>query len=628
MSFSGGIKRIFGGFWRLLTALRRAVFNLLFLVVLIIFFVVLFNEEGLRVPDSGALILSPSGVVVDQFSYIDPVSSVVNGNAEIHETLLADMIKAIDLAAKDTRIKVLVIQTDAMEHAGLSKLQELALAIARFRESGKPVIATGDSFSQDQYWLAAQADRVVMNPMGEVLLQGYGVYTNFFKQALDKLAVNFHVFRVGTYKSAVEPFLRDDMSTEVKQNHLVWLGALWQQYKEGVAARRKIAPEKIDEYANHVDTVLAATDGDAGKAALDWHLVDALESREEFNRALIEQVGEDEDGLYNAIDFRDYLLANRHLPSRSTNKVGVIVASGMILDGEQRSGLVGGDTLSGLLRQARLDEDVKAVVLRVDSEGGSAFASEIIRQQLLELQAEGKPVVVSMGSIAASGGYWISANADEVWATPATITGSIGIFGAFPTVEDSLSKLGVHTDGVGTTQTADAFRVDRPLSPAVASAIQSGINAGYQRFLGVVAKGRNMPESEVDKIAQGQVWAGSDAKRIGLVDQLGGLDDAIRSAAALANLTDFTPEPIKPPLSPQEMLMARLTGVEQASARIAHVVFDSNPGVFDRNARLPQNLAAASALVSFKPLLREWQRLSLWNDPRSTYVFCGECARL
>lgn len=622
MSVFSGIKRVCAWFWRVLTTLRRAVFNLLFLLVLIVVLAAIFNEETLRVPEGGALLLSPAGTIVDQISYIDPVSSVLNSDGAIRETLLSDMVKAVDAAAKDARIKVLVIQTDAMEHAGLSKLQELAQAIARFRESGKPVIATGDSFNQDQYWLAAQADRVVMNPMGEVLLQGFGIYTNFFKQALDKLNVNFHVFRVGTYKSAVEPFLRDDMSAEVKQNHLVWLGALWQQYKEGVSARRKIAPEKIDDYANHVDSVLAAAAGDAGKAALDWQLVDALQSREEFNRELIEQVGEDEDGLYNAIDFRDYLMATRQLPVGNKDKVGIIVASGMILDGEQHSGLVGGDTLADLLRQARLDDDIKAVVLRVDSEGGSAFASEIIRQQMLELQAADKPVVVSMGSVAASGGYWISASADEVWATPATITGSIGIFGAFPTVEESLSKLGVHTDGVGTTQTADAFRIDRPLSPAVASAIQSSINAGYKRFLGVVASGRDMPEAAVDKVAQGQIWAGSDARRNGLVDQLGGLDDAIRAAAALAKLTDYAEEQIKPPVSAQELLLGRLTGVEQTLARIVGGVFAIDLG------GPPHGLASSSALAAFKPLLREWERLNLWNDPRSTYVFCGECARL
>ncbi|EEF26187.1 Protease, putative, partial [Ricinus communis] len=572
--------------------------------------------ESQRVPAQAALILSPAGNVVDQASYIDPLSSLVSGDPEIRETLLADMIKAIDTAAKDARIKVLVIQTDAMEYAGLSKLQELAQAIARFRETGKPVIATGDNFNQDQYWLAAQADRVVMNPMGEVLLQGYGVYTPFFKQALDKLDVDFHVFRVGTYKSAVEPFLRDDMSAEVKQNHLVWLNTLWQQYKDGVAARRKIGVERIDDYVNHIDRALAASNGDAGKAAVDAKLVDTLQTREEFNRAMVDQVGEDDDGLYNAVDFRDYLTATRSLPG-GHDKIGVIVASGMILDGEQRAGLVGGDTLSDLLRQARDDDDVKAVVLRVDSEGGSAFASEIIRQQLLELQAADKPVVVSMGSVAASGGYWISASADEVWATPATITGSIGIFGAFPTVDKSLAKLGVHTDGVGTTAIADAFRVDRPVSPAVAGAIQSGIEAGYQRFLTVVAEGREMDKAAVDKIGQGQVWAGSDAQRIGLVDHLGGLEDAVGAAAKLAELKDYQQELIEPPRSPQELLIERLSGVAEKLSLASHIDVH-RPGAF----------GLTRSLGPLAPLWREWQRMSLWNDPRATYVFCGECARL
>lgn len=617
MSMFGNIKSGLIFCWRLLNNLRRAVLNLLFLLVLIVVLVAIFKEEGARVPDGCALLLSPAGVIVDQHSFIDPLASVLNSEGEIRETLLSDLIKAIDAAAKDSRIKVMVIQTDAMEHGGLSKMQELAPAIERFRKSGKPVIAVGDSFNQDQYWLATQADEIVLNPMGEVLVQGFGVYTNYFKQALDKLDVNFHIFRVGTYKSAVEPFMRDDMSAEVKQNHLTWLGSLWQQYKDGVAARRNIKPESLDTYANHMDAVLAASEGDAGKAALTAHLVDKLQTREQFNQALIEKVGVDEDGLYQAIDFRDYLAANKHLPVMGKDKIGLIVARGVILDGEQHAGQVGGDTAATLLRQARLDDDVKAVVLRVDSEGGSAFAAEIIRQEVLELRAAGKPVVISMGSIAASGGYWIAANADEIWATPATITGSIGIFGAFPTLENSLAKLGVHTDGVGTTLVADAFRIDRPLSPAVASAIQSNINAGYKRFLGVVATGRNMQEADVDKVAQGQVWSGSDAKRIGLVDQLGGLDDAVHAAAKRAKLADYTLDLIAPPQSTQEALMAHFIGTEQ-----------SLMNVLDVRANRARSFSTPSAFAAFRPLLREWQKLSLWNDPRFTYVFCGECARL
>jgi protease-4 len=617
MSLFGAIREIFRAMWHGLTLLRRAVFNLIFLFILLVVAVALLQEEGIQVPEGSALILSPAGVVVDQVSYIDPLSTVLADDAAPRETLLAEMIDAIDGAAKDNRIRMLVIQTDAMQHAGLSKLQELAAAIERFRAAGKPVVAIGDSFSQDQYWLAAQADRILMNPLGEVLIQGYGVYGTYFRQALDKLDINVHVFRVGAYKSAVEPFLRDDMSDDVRRNHLVWLNSLWQQYRDSTGARRHIAPEKFDEYANNLDKVLAATQGDAGRAALEWKLVDALMSREEINQELIAQVGEDDEGWFNAIDFRDYLTAHKHLPAVGKPKIGVIVGSGMILDGEQRNGLIGGDTLAGLLRQARLDDDVKAVVLRVDSEGGSAFAAEIIRREVLALKAAGKPLVVSMGSIAASGGYWIAADADEVWATPATITGSIGIFGVFPTVEDSLARLGVHTDGVGTTAIADAFRIDRPVSPAVATALQSTLDAGYQRFLHIVASGRDMPVEAVDKVAQGQIWSGADAQRLGLVDKLGGLDDAIRAAAGLADLKDYTEQLIKPPLTPQELLFAKFVGVEQGLARAVADVFGSSGAP-----------ALAASLDAYRPLFAQWQKFSRWNDPRHTYVLCEPCARL
>ena len=617
MSFLGFLRAAWGAFWRGLNALRRAVVNLLFLFVLIVVLLTIFHEEHIQVPDGAALVLSPAGTVVDQISYVDPISTLTGGDGDIRETLLSDLIDAVDAAAGDARIKLLVIQTDAMEHAGLSKLQELSTALDRFRASGKPIIAIGDSFTQDQYWLAAQADRVLMNPLGQVLLQGYGVYGNYFKQALDKLEVNVHVFRVGTYKSAVEPFLRDDMSAEVKQNHLVWLNTLWGQYKDAIDARRHLAPEKLDDYANHIDRVLADAKGDAGQAALQWKLVDALMSREEMNRELIAEVGEDDDGWFNAIDFRDYLATKKRLPDVGKDKVGVIVGSGMILDGEQRSGLIGGDTLADLLREARLDDDIKAVVLRVDSEGGSAFAAEIIRRELIELKDAGKPVVVSMGSVAASGGYWISADADEVWATPATITGSIGIFGVFPTVEKSLAKIGITTDGVGTTALADAFRVDRPVSAVVATALQSILDAGYQRFLEVVATGRDMPVAAVDKIAQGQIWSGSDAQRNGLVDKLGGLDDAIRAAAKMAKLKEYSKKVITPPLTPQELLFAKLTGVEQELATWTGRAVETHAGT-----------GFAAAMTAYRPLLQQWHNIRRWNDPHYTYVLCEECARL
>jgi len=612
----GLIRRIFSGLWSFLDSLRRTLLNLLLLFLIVLVVVGLFTEEGPAVPDGGALIINPAGELVDQISYVDPLSNVVNGSNAPPETLLRDVIKAIDAAATDNRIKLIVLETDDLDHGGISKMQELAQALARFREHGKTVIAVGDNFNQDQYWLAAQADKVFMNPMGEVMLQGFGVYTNYFHEALDKLQVTMHVFRVGTYKSAVEPFMRDNMSAEVKENHLAWLNVLWAQYKAGIAERRGMQPEKLDEYVNKIDQVFAASNGDTAKAALDWNLVDGLKTREETNDFLVEQVGEDDDGYFRGIDFRDYLAANRSLtvPSVHGDKVGVIVASGIILDGEQRAGQVGGDTLAALIRQARLDDNVKALVLRVDSEGGSAFASEIIRQALIAFQESGKPLVVSMGSIAASGGYWISAGADEVWATPGTITGSIGIFGAFPTVENSLAKLGVHTDGVGTTSMAGALRIDRPLDPAVGRAIQSGIDSGYRRFLQVVAEGREMKVGEVDNLAQGRVWAGSAAQQVGLVDELGGLNDAIQSAAEKAELKQFEPKWIEPQLTPTELLLQKLSGAAQT---------------YMRRSNASAHVFGGAAIWSpFKPLLKELENAAQWNDPKATYLYCGGCARL
>lgn len=621
----GFFKRIFIFVWKFLDGLRRLIVNLFLLLFIVLILAAIFAEEGPTVPTGGALIVSPSGVLVDQLSYVDPFSNLIAGNEAPAETLLGDLIKAIDTAASDDRIKMIVLQTDALEHSGISKTEELSAAIQRFRDHKKSVVAVGDSFSQDQYLLAVAADKIYMNPMGQVLLQGFGIYTNYFKQALDKLQVSVHVFRVGTYKSAVEPFMRDDMSAEVKENHLVWLQSLWQQYKERVSVRRAIAPEKIDEYINKIDEVFAKADGDAGKAAVDSHLIDAVKTRDALNELLVEQVGADENGDFRGIDFRDYLAASKHLSVKKQDAVGVLYASGMILDGVQRAGQVGGDTLAQLIRQARDDEHIKAVVLRIDSEGGSAFASEIIRQELLSLQASGKPLVVSMGSIAASGGYWIAADADEVWATPATITGSIGIFGAFPTLDKSLDAIGVHTDGVGTTALAGAMRIDRPLDPITARTIQSSIDNGYRRFLNVVASGREMDVAAVDKIAQGQVWSGKSAKEIGLVDKLGDMGDAIKAAAARAQLQEYDVRDIEPPLSVAEVFLQKLGGASgyfRSALNFKSVVSGLlKPHVVDL-------FAASSVWSPLRPLVIELQQLSQLNDPKGMYIYCTTCARL
>lgn len=610
----GLLTRLLLAIWHLVDGARRLVINLLFVVIVAIVVIAIYSKPLLEVPQGGALVLTPAGALVDQLSFVDPLTGFLGNNELPLETLQADLVRAIDGAAGDPRISMLVLQLDALQGAGLSKMQELAQALQRFRAAGKRIVAIGDSYTQDQYWLAAQADQIFINPMGQVLLQGYGVYPQYFRDALDKLSIDFHIFRVGTYKAAVEPLIRNDMSEASKENNRRWLDALWQQYREAVIAQRDVTAEQLDRYVNQIDEVFAEYGGDAARAALAHKLVDGIKSRDQLNQWLVEQVGADEDGYFLGIDYRDYLSATRHLrvPGAQSDAVGLIVAQGMILDGEQNPGQIGGDTLAALIRQARQDERIKALVLRIDSEGGSAFASEIIRQELLALHAAGKPLVVSMGSVAASGGYWIAADADQVWATPATITGSIGIFGAFPTAQRALDKLGIHTDGVGTTTVADAFRIDRPLDPVVARAIQSNIERGYQQFLGVVASGRDLSLAQVDAIGQGRVWAGSDAREIGLVDQLGTLHDALRAAEQLAGLPQGEPRLIEPAMTPQQLLLQQLvSGADALLARVAE--------------RGPLALAASQLPPG---LVRELKWMAQLNDPRATYLLCSGCARL
>ncbi|MCP3909308.1 MAG: signal peptide peptidase SppA [Oceanicoccus sp.] len=612
---AGFLRRNFRRLMKFLSALRMLVTNLLFLVVLGVLFQAFSGGEIPSVPDKGALVLNIQGGLVDQQNYVDPIAMILGeSDPSQYETLLQDVIDAIDYGAEDKRITSLVLSLDDMFYGGLAKMQELTPALQRFRDSGKKIIAVGDNFMQDQYWLAAQADEVYINPNGAVLLDGYGLYRNYFQQALEKLKVDFHVFRVGEYKSAMEPFIRSNMSEEAKQANLVWLGNLWNEYTRGVAERRNISSKAINEYINQFDQRLADYQGNASSAAVAAGLVDGVKTRDEINRHLIEVAGAvDEDGLYQGIGFERYLWIRKIESSRpaSDARVGVIVAAGNILDGEQPPGAIGGDTLASLIREARTDATVRALVLRIDSGGGSAFASDIIREELELLQAEGKPLVVSMGSMAASGGYWISAGADEIWALPTTLTGSIGIFGAFPTLDKSLAAIGVTTDGVGTTTLAGAMRIDRPLQPIAARSIQSLLEHGYAQFLTIVAEGRNMSKTEVQALAKGRVWSGSDAYRLGLVDQLGTLNQAIASAAALAELDDYTKELIEIPLTPQEQFIRELTGEVQLRGLLLA------SGV---NSSFLQQ--AQQWLAPFKETLGFARSM---NDPQGLYLHCSNC---
>ncbi|HCS29523.1 MAG TPA: signal peptide peptidase SppA [Spongiibacteraceae bacterium] len=596
------------GFWRrlgdFLDGTRRFLVNAVFLLLLVALGFALF-AKGPQLPEQFALDIQLRGLVVDQLSPVDPLTQIIDGEA-VAETRLNDMIKAIDRGAADDRVSLLLLSLEELDHIGMSKASELAAAVERFKASGKPVVASSISYDQDSYLVASQADEVYLDAMGGVVIEGFGLYRNYFRSALDKLGVNIHVFRVGEFKSAMEPLMRDSMSEEAKEANHAWLGQLWAAYTEQVSANRGIKKDAVDNYVNQIDKVMAKHKGNLAAAAMSRQLVDALSNRREWREHMIGRVGANDDGEFNRVKHLDYLsLSDEHEPLVG-DAVGILVAQGTIVDGEVTGNGIGGESFSELVRRAHEDDSIKSVVLRIDSGGGSAFASEQIRQELLALKKSGKPLVVSMGSAAASGGYWIAANADEIWATPATITGSIGIFGAFPTIEQSLAKLGITTDGIATTEIAGGLRPDRPLNPVVKRALQSGIEHGYRQFLSIVAQGRDMLPEQVDKIAQGRVWTGADAKHLGLVDQLGGLDDAVAAAANLAGMSEYRKKWVEPALPPMQALVAHLL----------------------ESTGLKAGLAARSSLPQrwWQPLGRQIQAFLQLRDPTGLYAFCAECS--
>jgi protease-4 len=598
----GKIRRFFSFFWNSISVLRRIVGNLLFLLLIIFFIVIVFFDSREEVPEGAALILSPEGNIVEQ------QTEIMLGR---EETLLKDVIDVIDFAKEDKRIEVLVLDLRKMEKVGISKLQSIGSALERFSNSGKQIYAFGEYFNQQQYYLAAHADRLYLNPMGAILLHGFGLYRKYYKTALEKLQIQFHVFKVGTYKSALEPVMRDSMSDYAKEANLAWLNVLWDFYKVYVASRRGFRPQDLDDYINNVPEHLAAAEGNAALMALNLGLVDELKNRDEVRQELIDRLGPDKDGLtfkQIALDqYLDHIRPDLMKSHPTKEKVGIIVASGIIMDGEQPSGRIGGDTMADLLVRAREDENVKAVVVRIDSGGGSATAAEIISREIELTRLAGKPVFVSMGSIAASGGYWIAAPADQIWATPTTITGSIGIFGAFPTFEKSLKSLGITSDGVGTTKLSDAFDPSRPLNDLVAQSLNQVIEQGYRRFVQRVAEGRNMQPEAVEKIAQGRVWAGITAKDLGLVDNIGNLQDVIDAIAETADLTDYEITYITQPLTTREMLIKRLN-------RLLVSIY----AVLSPTDHPAKRLYDAVIDTEIDHVLRA-------NDPVGSYAYCLSC---
>ncbi len=610
------LRRVLQGIWRGLDGLRK-VLHLLVLLAILGFIIAVIRVSIPRVPDSAALVVRPEGQLVEQLSGAPLQRAVSQAQGEQRaETLLWDLVDAIRAAGRDPRIKALVLDLDDFEGAdGLPPLQELGRAIRDFRASGKKVIAFGTTFLRDQYYVAAQADEVYLDPLGYVLIDGYGRFPLYFKNALDKLDVDLNVFRVGQYKSAVEEFTRDDMSPQDREQSLAYLGSLWSTYQEDLTAVRHLEPGAIDRYVNSLAQATAAANNSTAEAALRAGLVTGLKSKQEVEQRLIDLVGEDQTtGSFRGVSSDDYVRVVRGdtaLGRRDRTRIGVIVASGDISDGDQPPGTIGGDSTSRLIRQARLDDRIRAVVLRVDSPGGSVSASDQIYHEIRALQASGKPVVVSMSSYAASGGYYISAPANEIWASPATITGSIGIFALVPTINRTIAKAGLAVDGVGTTPLSGQLQLLRPLNSEARAFLEDTVNHGYDEFVARVASGRRMTAQQVNAIGQGRVWSGADGARIGLVNHLGSFDDAVKAAARLAKVSQYRIQFIQPEVTwAQALALAFETKAARALLSADRVALD--PGV----------QSAAILARRLDPLARELEHLSRLMLPNRLYSYC------
>jgi protease-4 len=596
--------------WKVFSTGISLLSGLFFLTFILVLFALLYQPRVV-VPQGAALVIAPAGDIVEEKTAIAPLSRLINGYAGLpisEETLLQDILDAIDAAADDRRIKILVLSLADLGYGGLNQLQAIGRSIEAFKKSGKKVIAIDDDYNQGQYYLASFADEILLNPMGGVHLRGFGVFRLYLKELIDKLAINFHVFRVGTFKSAVEPFTRSSMSAEDREANQLWLANLWSFFCADIARNRKIDQEAINDLINNMPEHLRQVEGSTSRMALANGLVDGLKTRPEVRDYLINLVGEGEEkGTFKQINFADYLTTVTPSFTETDDgkdRIGLIVAQGDIIYGkEDMPGQISADHMGELIRQAREDDTVKGVVLRIDSGGGSAVASEQIRQELLLLQKEGKPLVVSMGALAASGAYWITAGADRIFASPFTLTGSIGIFGVMPTFEQAITKVGIASDGTGTTRMAGAENPTLPMPPELEQSIQLSVEEGYGRFISIVAEGREMEPDSVRQIAEGRVWDGANALDLGLIDELGGLEDAIAAAAELADLTDYTPVYIPDISSPGRQFLRKL-GLRSLA------VMERPPFSLNGNASFLRGMA------------RQFDFLALARDPANIYAHC------
>ncbi|OBU11416.1 signal peptide peptidase SppA [Morganella psychrotolerans] len=609
------ITGLFKWSWRILNFVRHLVANILFLVLLLIVagvYVTLSESDTQVSREPGALYVNLSGVVVDQISRNSPLEGLSRqllgaSAGQLQENSLFDLVETIRTAAGDPDITGMVLKLDDFAGADQPSLNYIGKAISEFRKQGKHVYAVSGSYSQSQYYLASYADKIVMPPQGGVGIYGFATNTLYYNELLEMLKVKAHIFRVGTYKSAVEPMMRNDMSPEARESTQRFMDILWDNYLTTLAANRKTDKDTVFPGATKMLALMKLAQGDNARYAMQQKLVDEIMPSNVFEAEMVKVFGWDKQNkTFNAVQFNDYakLRGVGVAPEKETQNIAVVVVQGAIVDGPDAPGMAGGDAVSALIREARLNPDVKALVLRVNSPGGSVTASDQIRAEVAALKQAGKPVVVSMGGVAASGGYWISTPADYIVASPSTITGSIGIFGVITTFEDTLSQIGVHTDGVSTSPLADATAT-KALTPEFSELMQMYIENGYRSFLTIVAQSRHKTTEEVDKIAQGRVWIGLDAKANGLVDKLGDFDDATAKAAELANIENPVLNWMQPEMTFVDKLLSEAVGNVSIS--------------------LPSTLQGLIPAPVGATLTQQARFSKMLTDPQYRYAFCLNC---
>lgn len=618
MRFLGSMFRYL---WRFINAIRVILLNIVFFALLIGFIAVLMQEEDpVEVPDNGILVLNPQGILVEEKTYIDPVDQFFNkafgADDPVPEVLLSDVLDALEKAKTDERIGAVFLDVSGLFPSGINKLQRVATALEEFKTTNKPIIAAADYYAQYQYFLASHADTVYLNPLGSVAFDGFEYGGIYFNDMLTKLKLKPHVFKVGSYKSAVEPFIRNSMSDEAREANAFLYDELWQQFKQAVVNQRDIDNAVIDGKLDPYMAAFEAADANMAKMALDANFVDALKTRAEVRNELINLAGLDEDkDTYRHVAFANYVREGNgeqsaSMPGKDKPQVAVIMARGQIVNGSRQAGMIGGDSTAELIRKAREDENTKAIVLRIDSPGGSGFASEIIRQEVLQAKAQGLPVIASMSSVAASGGYWIAADADQIWAAPSTITGSIGVFGLMVTAEDSAEALGIYSDSFSTTELPSINALEG-ITDAQKDILQRSTEQFYDYFLEVVANARDMTKEQVDAVAQGRIWTGTQAQQRGLVDFLGNFDDAVTAAAEAAGLESYEVNTVKQSLSPQQQFFAELMG----DATVGALLSSSSPE--------PQHWLMGTV----NTVLQQSKALQNFNDPKNIYSYCALCVQ-